>query len=72
VELADRDILQFANCDGRSSFIFPQRWSDQVSNSRDSNYNAYDAPHNTGCCQDEVSAAEPVRTRHAHLLDESL
>jgi hypothetical protein len=70
VELADRDILQIANCDGRSGLIFPQRWSDQVTNNRDSQNSANYAPYYSGGCQDEVSAAEPVRTRHAHLLDE--
>jgi hypothetical protein len=69
MELADWNIIQFADLDGRSSFVFSQRWGDQISNSRDSNSNTNDAPYYSGRGLDEISAADSLRTRHAHLLD---
>ena len=69
MELAHRNIFQFADCDRHSGLIFPQRRSDQIADSRDSNAKTDDAPYEAGRRFDEISAADLVRTRHAHLLD---
>jgi hypothetical protein len=69
VKLANRDIFQFADYNGIASFILPQRRSNQVSDNRNPKDNANDTPYYAGGCLDEIPAADPVRTRHAHLLD---